>query len=122
MDRRTLARAHGAYNLLSGAWPLVHLRSFEAVSGPKADRWLVRTVAGLLVTNGAVQLLSGPSGDALEQARRIGLGTAATLGVIGAVYGGQGLISRVYLLDALVEFGWIGAWAAAGPAGRRNDR
>jgi hypothetical protein len=27
------------------------MRSFEAVSGPKVDRWLVETVAGLMVVN-----------------------------------------------------------------------
>jgi hypothetical protein len=122
MDHRSLARAQGAFNLLGGVWPLVHLRSFEAVCGPKTDRWLVRTVAGLLVTNGVVQLLAGPSDEELTQARRAGVGTAATLGVIDAVYGGAGRISRVYLLDALVEFGWITAWALAGPAGKRNDQ
>lgn len=98
----------------------MHLRSFEAVFGPKTDRWLVRTVAGLLVTNGVVQLLTGPSDEALEQARRLGVGTAATLGVIDAVYGGSGRISRVYLLDALVEFGWITAWALCLARSRRT--
>lgn len=122
MEPRVLARAHGAFNVLGGAWPLLHLRSFEAVSGPKADRWLVRTVAGLLVTNGAVQLAAGSSPDALAQARRIGLGTAATLGAIGAVHGGAGRISRVYLLDAAVEFGWLAAWAATARTSGRTSR
>jgi len=122
VDPRALARAQGAYNLLSGAWPLVHLRSFEAVSGPKRDRWLVRTVGGLLVTNGVAQLLTGRSREALGQARRLGLGTAATLGAVDALYGGSGRISRVYLLDLLVELGWLGAWAAARPAGRGTGR
>lgn len=122
MHPRSLARAHGAFNILSGAWPLVHMRSFEAVSGPKADRWLARTVAGLLVGNGAVQLSAGASADALAQARRIGLGTSATLGAVDAVYGGTGRISRVYLLDGLVQLGWLTAWAATGRPGGRSAR
>lgn len=117
MNTRVLCRAQGAYNLLSGAWPLVHMRSFEAASGPKTDRWLVRTVAGLLVTNGAVQLMTGSSAEALAQARRIGLGTAATMAAVDTVHGGTGRISRRYLLDALVELGWLAAWARAGHAG-----
>lgn len=111
MNPAVLSRAHGAYNLLSGAWPLVHMRSFEAVSGPKTDRWLVRTVGGLLATNGAAQLLAGSSADALVQARRIGIGTAVTMGAVDTYYGGTGRISRVYLVDALVELGWVIAWA-----------
>ena len=26
-----VARAHGLFNILSGAWPLLHMRSFQAV-------------------------------------------------------------------------------------------
>jgi hypothetical protein len=37
----------GAYYLVSGLWPLLHFTSFEAFTGRKRDRWLVRTV-GLL--------------------------------------------------------------------------
>src|SRR5829696_5208138 len=48
MDGVVLARAHGAMNLVGGVWPLLHTGSFEAVFGPKTDRWLVKTVAGLL--------------------------------------------------------------------------
>ncbi|WP_223274031.1 hypothetical protein, partial [Nocardia cerradoensis] len=51
-----LARAHGAFNLVGGLWPLVSVRSFEAVFGPKQDRWLQYTVGGLLAGTGVVQL------------------------------------------------------------------
>jgi len=33
------------FNLAFGIWPLILYRSFEAVSGPKTDHWLVKTVA-----------------------------------------------------------------------------
>jgi hypothetical protein len=120
MSRRThfpaiaaLARWHGAGNVAAGLWPLLHMRSFEAVMGPKTDRWLVRTVAGLLVANGYVQLRAAPSADGLAAARRTGLGTAATLATIDLLYAPSGRISRMYLLDALVECGLITAWIAA---------
>lgn len=57
--RSRVARVQGAYYTVSGVWPLVSLRSFEAVLGPKTDRWLVQTVAGLTTTIGAAQLASG---------------------------------------------------------------
>jgi hypothetical protein len=55
MDGMLLARLHGGANALGGLWPLVHLSSFEAVLGPKTDRWLVKTVCGLLIANGLTQ-------------------------------------------------------------------
>lgn len=88
------------------------MRSFGRVSGPKTDRWLVRTVAGLLVTNGPVQLGAGPSG--LNHARRIGVGTVATLAAIDLTYATRRWISRIYLADAAIELGWIWAWTVRG--------
>lgn len=105
-----LARSQGLYLLLSGLWPLVHYRSFETVTGPKADPWLVRTVAGLAATMGYVQLRSGASEEGTSAARRIGMGAALTFGTIGVVYGGSGRISRIYLLESAVEALWILAW------------
>jgi hypothetical protein len=105
-----LARAHGDYNLEGGLWPLLHMSSFERLLGPKTDRWLVRTVAGLMLANGLVQLRSEDDPQGARQARRIGVGTAATLGAIDLIYAPSGRISKVYLLDAVLELGWIGAW------------
>src|SRR3954466_14187786 len=102
MRRSTVAAGHGLANIAGGLWPLLHVRSFEAVLGPKTDVWLVRTVAGLLVVNGAVQVsASSGSPDALVLARRLGIGTALTLGTVDVVYVATGRISRMYLLDAL---------------------
>ena len=106
----TLARAHGLFNVVSGLWPLLHMPSFERVLGPKTDRWLVRTVAGLLVANGLVQVRAEPSAVAMAQARRIGVGTAATLMAVDLVYAPPRRISRVYLLDAVAEGLWVAAW------------
>lgn len=106
-----LARLHGLFNLAGGVWPLVHLPSFEAVLGPKADRWLVRTVAGLMVVNGVTQLTAAPTPEALASSRRLGIGTAATLAAIDVRYAPTGRISRMYLVDAVLELAWVAAWA-----------
>lgn len=113
MDQQRLARCHGLYNVLGGLWPLVHMASFQAVTGPKTDRWLVRTVGGLMTVNGLVQLAAGNSPNSLQQARRTGIGTAAVLGIISLAYGSRGRISRIYLLDAVLEGAWVAAWSAA---------
>ena len=109
---RRLAQAHGSFNLCNGLWPLVSMRTFETVFGPKADRWLVHTVGGLLTTVGVVQLLSREP-DQLRIARLLGTGTAATLLTIDVIYVPQRRISRMYLWDALCEVGWLTAWAFA---------
>ena len=53
-----LARVQAAYYVLTGVWPLVDIRSFEAITGPKADRWLVKTVGVLVATTGVALALA----------------------------------------------------------------
>jgi hypothetical protein len=110
MKTVTLARAHGAANVIGGLWPLLHMESFEAVFGPKADRWLVKTVGGLLVVNGVTLLGTTSSPESVAQARRLGVGTAAVLAMIDLIYVPKGRISKMYLADAAVEIGLIVAW------------
>jgi hypothetical protein len=94
-----------------GVWPLAHTRSFEAVFGPKVDRWLMYTVAGLMTSIAAAQLFSIADSASVRQARRIGMGCAATLAAIDLIYVPSRRISPTYLLDALAEAGWLAAWA-----------
>jgi hypothetical protein len=107
----TLPQAHGVSNVIGGLWPLLHRRSFEAVFGPKADRWLLYTVAGLLTGNGTVQLLAGGTAEGRRHARNLGVTTAAVLLTIDLTYVPVGRIPRTYLLDAVMEIGWLTAWA-----------
>lgn len=117
MERSTLARAHGVFNVIGGVWPLVHLSSFEAVFGAKTDRWLVRTVAGLLLVNGCSQLAASRRVEGADHAAVVGIGTAATLATIDLIYAPRGRISKVYLLDAVLELGWIALWAGSRHSG-----
>lgn len=50
---RAVAAAHAAYYVCTGLWSILHRRSFEAVSGPKREYWLVRTVGALATAVGA---------------------------------------------------------------------
>src|SRR4051794_41964369 len=59
MSRIHVLRAQGAYYTLTGLWPLVHMASFEAVTGPKTDDWLVRMVGLLAAVIGATLLTAG---------------------------------------------------------------
>ena len=53
---RWLAFVQGGYFLITGVWPLIAMPSFEAVTGPKTDDWLVKTVGGLIAAIAAVLL------------------------------------------------------------------
>ncbi|MBT2566969.1 hypothetical protein J7I84_10780 [Arthrobacter sp. ISL-85] len=110
MEEAQLAKLHGSFNLATGLWPLLHMRSFETVSGPKTDKWLVRTVAGLLITIGAEQIRAAPGVGGGSAAKRLGIGTAATLAAIDIIYATQGRISKVYLLDGIIEILFIRGW------------
>ncbi|MGC0334216.1 hypothetical protein RKD23_007206 [Streptomyces sp. SAI-170] len=110
-----VAVAHGAFNVVGGLWPLLHLRSFEWVFGPKRDVWLQMTTGGLLVSAGVAQLAAAPAPWGPVHARRIGLGTAVTLLAVDLVYVPKGRIRPTYLLDAAMQTGWIAAWLRTRP-------
>ncbi|MET9951744.1 hypothetical protein ABZ135_09375 [Streptomyces sp. NPDC006339] len=110
-----IARAHGWFHLVTGAWPLVHRRSFEGITGPKTDVWLLQTVSGLLVTIGWTQIRAASTDHGPEAARRLGTMTALTLIAIDVVYATRGRIRPVYFVDAVFQLLWLAAW-------QRRDR
>jgi hypothetical protein len=121
-----LALAQGAYWGATGLWPIVHFRSFELVTGPKASRWLVKTMGGLITAVGATLLTAGARRRVSEEIVLLGAGGAAALGGAGGWYAARGRIRRIYLADAVVEAalvaGWAAAWRAnAGAARRRRN-
>ena len=107
-----MGKTHGAFNIAGGLWPLLHVRSFEAVFGPKADRWLVYTVAGLLISIGYAEIKASTP-DGWPHARRLGVATATTLLAIDLVYVSRGRLRWTYLLDAAGEATFLTGWAMA---------
>ena len=115
-DRRRvkLALGQGAFYLMTGVWPLVSLRTFERVTGPKTDRWLVKTVGVLVTVIGMVLLVAGRRRRVSDEVVQLAVGSAAGLASIDTIYRLRGRIATVYLLDALVELVLIGGWLRAG--------
>ena len=111
---RDVALWQGVFNVLGGAWPLVSLRSFEWVYGDKTDVFLQKTVGGLLLSIGYVQLSADDSAEGNALARRLGIATALTLLLVDLVYIPRGQMRKTYIQDALCEIGWLAAWAKAG--------
>ena len=118
---RALAVFQGSLYLVTGLWPLLNMASFEAVTGPKVDRWLVRTVSGLLITIGVTQLLASSNTQNYRTAASLGVGAATTLATIDATYASHGRISKVYLLDAATQVCLLLSWLGAGRKEARSQ-
>jgi hypothetical protein len=121
MSARVLAIVQGIFYLLSGIWPIVHYESFEKVTGPKADDWLVKTVGGLIAVTG-VTILAGSlrSKEISKEVAIVGAGHALVLGSSSGYYASKRRISKIYLLDSLSEYAMVGAWLLASQKGYQN--
>lgn len=113
MDQLAVARAHGAFNIATGAWPWLSMRTFEWVLGPKVDHWLVRAVGDALIAVGIAEITTSRDPAALRQTRKAGIGIAVALTAIDVVYVPRRRISAMYVLDAIGHLFWVAAWLRA---------
>ena len=129
VPRTALLWVQSLYYLITGVWPLVSIRTFQAVTGPKtdhlptgreADHWLVMTV-GVLVTAIAFTLLVAAwrKSNAVE-APVLAIGSALALTSIDVIYVTRRVIGPVYLIDAAIELVLIAAWALVLSLGRNK--
>lgn len=105
-----LALVQGIYYVATGVWPLIDIVSFQMVTGPKTDLWLVRTVGVLVIVIGAVLLSAWHSRRITPEVTLLGAGGALGLASIDLIYALSGTISAVYLADAVAELGLVGLW------------
>ena len=107
---RRVAAAQGAYFVLTGLWPLFGINSFQAVTGPKTDLWLVYTIGCLITVIGATLLVAAVRGRVAAEVMVLAVGAAVALAGIDVVFVLRGVISWVYLLDAAAEGGLVAWW------------
>ena len=100
-DAAKALRTQGVYYLVTGLWPIVHRRSFEALTGPKADVFVVETAGGLFAAIG-VTILQGSRQHRPARAVHL-LGVLTALGSVGAIARHAPRLRAVYLLDAALE-------------------
>lgn len=112
---RAVAVGQGVYYVVTGVWPLIHMGSFQRVTGPKVDGWLVQTAGVLITAIGATLLRGAQRGAAWPELQLLGVGSAAGLAGIDIVHVARRRIAPIYLLDALAEAVIIAAWAVAAP-------
>lgn len=106
-----IAIAQGGYYAVSGLWPLFHMRSFTAVTGPKTDLWLVQSFGLLVAAVGAALLARGLAAKADATTAQFGVATSIALVVIDVWFFLNGAISAVYLADGAAQLVLVGAWA-----------
>lgn len=112
----------GGYYLLTGVWPLVSIRTFIWVTGPKTDNlktgleidhWLVMTAGVLITAIGAALLVAAGRRQPSVEMLTLGVGAALGLTAIDLIYVSRGIIGSIYLLDAAVQTILIGGWGVA---------
>jgi hypothetical protein len=116
MGDRALMAAQGAYFTTTGVWPLLHMRSFEAVTGPKVDRWLVKTVGLCIACIGGTLLAAARHDRVTPEIRGLAVSSALALTAIDIAYSASGRISPIYLADAAAEIAILAAHATSGRA------
>ncbi|BDG04703.1 hypothetical protein [Anaeromyxobacter oryzae] len=111
---RALAIGQGAFYLATGVWPLLDEASFEAVTGPKREPWLVKTVGVLVAAIGATLAAAGVRRSITPEVAALGAVTAAGIAVVEGWYAGRRRrISPIYLADAAFEAALAAAWGIA---------
>ena len=99
---KTALLFQGMYIFLTAVWPLVDIKSFMLITGPKTDIWLVKTVAVSLICISLLFLLSSRMGEELRvsfTAFVFSFGFA----YIDFYYTLNNTIKWVYALDGIVE-------------------
>lgn len=99
------------FNIVTGVWPLISLRTFEAITGPKLEGWLVKTAGVLIAGVGATLVSAGATRRVTPEIALLATSTAGGLAAIDIVYAGmRRRISPVYLVDAALELAIVGGW------------
>jgi hypothetical protein len=103
--------AQGAYFALTGLWPILHYASFEKITGPKTDVWLVKTVGALVCVMAAILLRAALRNDVQIDTVIAAVGSAFALLMVDVIYVSKKVIRPVYLADAVIELLLISLWS-----------
>ena len=108
---RVLLWVQGVYTALTTLWGLVDIDSFMAVTDPKTDVWLVKTVSAVLLALGLTLITYALVRSHTLPAIVLSGLTSAGLAIIDFYYSGRRVISPIHALDSVVEvlfaLGWL---------------
>src|ERR1041385_1232739 len=105
-----VALVQGIYFFISGVWPLLSMKTFLAVTGPKTDLWLLKTVGIILAVIGGVLVFAQINALINSAIVTLAIGSALSLAMVESIYVGKKVISPIYLGDAILELILIGWW------------
>lgn len=100
---RSILLLQSGYYLVTGVWSLVSIGTFQAVTGPKTDLWLVKMVGLLVVVIGVTIGCHASRSRRTPELLVLSLGSIAAFTVIDTYYALNGTIAPVYLADAVLE-------------------
>jgi hypothetical protein len=120
-----LSLFQGIFYAAAGLWPLLSDVTFQAVTGPKRDLWLVKTVGLLVALIGSVLIMAGLRKAITREVYALAVGAACGLTAIDITYVVKERIPPVYLLDAAAEVAvillWVLLWFRSRQAKERSE-
>jgi hypothetical protein len=97
------------YYFITGLWPILNIKSFMEVTGPKADIWLVKTVGFLILSISFTLATAVFKSEIKRQTIVLAISSAIFLAGIDIYYSMENIISRIYLGDAFIQLVLIAA-------------
>jgi hypothetical protein len=108
---RVLLWTQSIYTFITAIWPILDIESFMIVTGPKTDIWLVKTVGALLIPVSLTLASYLFIKTNLKPAAILGGLSAAVFITIDFYYPLTDVISNVYMLDGILQIGFLICWA-----------
>lgn len=109
-----VAYFQGAYFLVTGLWPIISISTFQDITGPKQDIWLVKTFGLLVASIGLAMILAARRRPDYRLLMIFGILSAAALAGADIWYAAlRDVIRFTYLIDALIEIIIVAGWVAS---------
>jgi hypothetical protein len=105
-----VALVQGIYFFVTGIWPILSMKTFLMITGPKTDLWLVKTVGIILAVVGLVLIVAQVNAEINTSIILIAIGSGLGLAFVEFTYVAKRVISPIYLGDAFLELILIGWW------------
>ena len=105
----------GVFYVISGLWPIVHLKSFEKVTGRKREGWLAQSMGGLIAAVGVALIVGSLEQRPSRTLQVLGMGSALALGAADLIFAKRGTVSKIYFADAAAEGAALATWIIAKP-------
>jgi hypothetical protein len=102
--------AQGIYTILTSLWPIIHIKSFLFITGPKTDVWLVKLVSLLLLCMGISFLMEVSQKHLSVTIKQLALNSAVVLFVVDLYYSYYNIIPEVYVIDGFIQLLFICLW------------